>query len=670
MGWIINSTNSALRHDGTGKDAAMSTEDMTPSTIWTLPLADRAHEVRMRIFASSDGMSGWEIGIKAGTKANVAIRKVIYGTEQAPEAGCDVAHAVTSDGIPLTLTVQVVDRTITATISSTGVADTTISHTIEEEQYSFLAFKKWGVVSSIDQAYVLSVTKCELVARQATRSEVAAVVCGGRAYLSLDGTSIFEVSGRVADSQGPVTIMDWEGLGLVIGGGLASIINPVSATVTKWSADNYPTVLMPGATDAGTTTASIGCVHRGRVYLAGMPDRADILAYSKFDDYTGWDTGNVADGEARAGEIPVGDTIECLFTLPNGSLFIGCRNSTKMLLGDPLLGQQELITLDPETGVSGVRSLSRAATSTGETLSVFHSGDGLFRLPLNGLPAPLMRDVLNDGVEIGHGDIADYYITLIRDPQRHTMNLYLTPRATGAARHLIYEERIGDYQPGAAGMMPHVYPNGAGPTCAFLWRGQVIMGTRDGYLTVYDDDATTDYDGSAITSKLPLNLLADAAPVDDTEIAFARVLLSDTSESVTFNVYGGSTPEQALGTATRNRRYTATIAPYAPPLAFKVRAAALVGELTSTGNWELEAVQVVTRTVPAMIRRGQNAALAVGTACNAPAPAPSGDGDTPPGDGPGKSGSSGSTAPGGVVPDVGTGPTAVVGDALLEEAEW
>ncbi len=668
MAWVINANTGALRHDGTSLEAAMSSDEMTPNTYWEIPCTDRAHEIRMRILASRDGQSGWELGIKPGTKANVAIARVIYGVRGTAVA--DSVHTVTSDALPFTLKVQIIENTISVTISATGVADTTVSYTIQEASYNFLGFKRWGVVSDKDQAYALGVTKCELVARMATRSEVACVVCGGRPFLSLDGTTIFEIAARVADTQGPVTIMDWEGYGLVIGGGLASIIDPVASTVTKWSADNYPTVLMPGATDAGTTTASIGCVHRGRVYLAGMPDRADILAYSKFDDYTGWDTGSVADGFARAGELPVGDTIECLYTLPNGALFIGCRNSTKMLLGDPLLGAQELVTLDPETGVSGMRSLSRASTSTGETLSVFHSGDGLFRLPLNGLPAPLMRDVLNDGVEIGHGDLADYYITLIRDPQRHTMNLYLTPRATGAARHLIYEERIGDYQPGAAGMMPHVYPNGAGPTCAFLWRGQVIMGTRDGYLTVYDDDATTDYDGSAITSKLPLNLLADAAPVDDTEVAFARVLLSDTSDSVTFNVYGGSTPEQALGTSTRNRRYTATIAPYAPPLLFKVRAAALVAELTSTGNWELEAVQVVTRTVPAMIRRGQNSALTVGTACNAPVASSGGGGGTSPGDGPGGSGSNtGPGSGGGGSPGTGLGEVSAP-DPSAELGEW
>ncbi len=655
MSWVQNTNNAALRHDGTTKDAAMSTVEMTPNTIWIVQCADRAHEIRLRILASPDGMSGWEVGIKPGTKANVYIAKVVYGVEASPVA--DSVHAVLSDAIPFTLTVQFVENTITGTISSSGVVDTAVSHTVVAEQYSFLGFRRWGVVSAIDQAYALSVTKCELLAQQATRAEVAAVVCGGRPFLSLDGESIFELPGRVADTQGPVSIMDWEGLGLVVGGGLASIINPVNATVTKWTATGHPTSTLPGAgTTAGSTTATIGCIHRGRVYLAGMPDRADILTYSKFDDHLGWDTGSVADGFARAGELPVGDTIECLATLPNGALFIGCRNSTKMLLGDPLLGAQELVTLDPEVGVSGQRSLARAATASGETLSVFHSGDGLFRLPLNGLPAPLMRDVLTDGVELAHDDLADYHITLIRDPERHTMNLYLTPRATGAARHLIYEERIGNYQPGAAGMMPAVFPNGAGPTCAFLWRGQIIHGSRDGYLLEYSDTATTDYDGTAITSKLPLNLLADSAPMDDTEIGWARVLLSDESANVTFTVYSGSTPEQALSSTARNRRYEATIGPYASPLLFKVRAAALVGEITSTGLWELEAVQVVTRSVPALIRRGQNSAIAPGSVCQPPTAAPVPDPDPTPGDGPGKSGTT-PTAPTGTGPEVGDGPS-------------
>lgn len=178
MSWVQNTSNAALRHDGTTKDAAMSTVEMTPNTIWIVQCADRAHEIRLRILASPDGMSGWEVGIKPGTKANVYIAKVVYGVVASPVA--DSVHAVLSDAIPFTLTVQFVENTITGTISSSGVVDTAVSHTVVAEQYSFLGFRRWGVVSAIDQAYALSVTKCELLAQQATRAEVAAVVCGGR----------------------------------------------------------------------------------------------------------------------------------------------------------------------------------------------------------------------------------------------------------------------------------------------------------------------------------------------------------------------------------------------------------------------------------------------------------------------------------------------------------
>lgn len=630
MPWALDTTSGVLTHTGTAKEAAMAGSDGPPNMILVLECADRAHEIRVRLLASPDGKSGWELGLKAGDKTRVAIRKVTFGTEAA--VSVEALHNVSADGVPFTLECSIQQTTLTARVVTTGGAAAAVSLDIAGDKY--LAFKRWGVVSAVNNARVLSVTRCDLVAVTSTRKEVLVAVCGGRLYASLDGTSLAEVPGRVSDADGLVSADQYGGKLYLVGGGLASVFDPVTLTITPWSDAQHPIVKLPGATTGGTTTAVGVRFHRGRALL--WTDAGSAIYASAFDDPTDFDVGAVGAGAEKAFVDPVDDAIVAMMTMPNGNLFIGCRASLKMRMGDPLIGAVDTVDILRNVGISG----PFAVTSVSESLSVCHTPQGVYVLPLEGLAQDLLRSVLNATVTGGGLNLEnrdDYFVSIVRDSQRQQLDLFLTAKATGGvSRGYVYEERTGGYQPGQASVFPHAYPAAGTPTCAILWQGKVVMGTRDGYLTTFDDAAATDHDGSAVTGTMPLELAADNAVSGDTIMAGFRAWTNAAPSTMTLTVWGGATAEAAYAASSRRQLYAGNFQAASAPLLFTVRAPAVVAQLSGAGLWELDAAETDVRYGQTFSRGGWAPAPTPGSPC--PAPTTPAAGPTGPGTGPGNSG--------------------------------
>jgi hypothetical protein len=651
MAWTYDSTSRVLTHTGTDLEGAMCLSDCPPNMAVIVACADRADELRVRVLAAPDSKTGWEMGVKNGDKTKIAIRKVEFAVEAA--VSVEAAHNIAADGQPYTLECLVQQTTLVARIVNSAGAVTQISHDIAGDD--LLTFKRFGVFTAIADAVALSVQRCELVAQQSTRREILAVVCGGRLYVSMDGTSLAEVPGRVADATGTASCDSYAGKLYIVGGGLANVFDPVTMTITAWSDTNHPTYTLPGATSAGTTTA-VGCVvHRGRVFL--WTADGDELYYSEFDNPNNWQVGAAGVGAEGPGVDPVDDVIVGLRSMPNGSLLIGCRKSIKVRLGDPLLGAIDTPTLIHEVGLSGPNAIA----SISEGRGVLHSPSGLYLLPAEGGAVPLMAgvltlDVANGGIQLANAD--DYIVSLARDPQRHRLVLSLTSRATtGDSRTFIYEERAGGYAPGAAGMFPQTFQANGNPTAMAVWGNKLVMGTRDGYLCVFEDGTVTDYRSSTITGRMPLSLKAQNTPSGDTIMSAPMVKVSPASGTLTFRIYAGADAESVYDSEYRRRCFTGTLTNKSAAFLCTVRGPALVAELQGTNLWEFEQAECEISYGQTFSRGGWKVKATPPLASNAPrVPAAGGSG---PGSGPGGTGGtggSGGSGPGSGSSEVGSDP--------------
>lgn len=650
MPWTYDATSRVATHSGTDLEGLMCLTDAPPNMAVIVACADRADEIRVRVLASPDGKTGWECGIKDGDKTMVAIRKVEFAVAAA--VSVESAHNIAADGQPFTLEVLVQQTTLVARVVNSAGAVTQISHDIAGDD--LLSFKKFGVFSAIADAVALSIQRCELVAQQSTRREILAAVCGGRLYVSLDGTSLAEVPGRVADATGTVSCDSYAGKLYIVGGGLANVFDPVTMTITAWSDTNHPTSTLPGATTAGTTTA-VGCVvHRGRVYL--WTADGDELYYSEFDNPNNWQVGAAGVGAEGPGVDPVDDVIVGVRSMPNGTLLIGCRKSIKVRLGDPLLGAVDTPTLIHDVGLSGPNAIASLSGGRG----IIHSPAGLYLLPAEGGAVPLMDGVLTLNVEDGGIQLANadqYLVNLARDPQRHRLVLMLTSRATtGDSRTFIYEERVGNYSPGAAGMFPQTFQANGNPTAACVWGTKLVMGTRDGYLTVFDDTEVSDYNSSEITGRMPLSLKAENAPSGDTIMSAPMVKVSPRSGTLTFRVYAGADAESVYDSDYRSRRFTGTVSRTSAPFLCTVRGPALVAELEGADLWEFEQAECEISYGQTFSRGGWKIKGTPPLASNAPRAAAAG--GSGPGSGPGGSGGTGGSGsgPGSGSSEAGTDP--------------
>jgi len=418
-----------------------------------------------------------------------------------------------------------------------------------------------------------------------------------------------------------------DGLVYGVGGGKAVVIDPVNKTVV---AAVPVSGSLPGTTGTGTTKANVNLAHLGRVYRAGIEGEANILYYSAVGEALTLDTGELAEG--HAGAIGVGrdqqvtDAIVALAVASSNAMIVGCVNSIYALLGDPADGGAQLVPVSLTTGCSGPNAITTAA----EGVTIVASPEGLHIVQVGADPLPLSRKVLTTFIQYPRGDRANYKVTVVRDPARHVLHVFLTNTtiAASACTHLAYDERTGNYDPAGGGFFPERYP--IAPTCACIWKGRPVIGTADGYIVEFHDSPTVnDLGTTAIDGYFSLTLV-DEAPFDnDTILDYAYVLLGSNPSDNTFGgnptatmtVYGGRTPEDAYDVSARWTLGTYTVNATPTRTYVRKRGPALLLVLRNNNagqNLVFEAMEVTTMTGRPVSRAGWKAALAVGAPCAVP----------------------------------------------------
>ena len=480
----------------------------------------------------------------------------------------------------------------------------------------FPAYPCFGFVSHVHNAVVKDPSRAALIPSRATTVQLKLIVSGGNLYVS-ENNQRPRFKGLVAGAQNPVSGAYLDGEAFYVDGENAYVYNYSDDEVSKWgpaNGDPYWTIAtngaLPGAipdpTDtvnrraAGSTTATVIASQNKRLYLA---DNRSLYA-SRIGDPFDWYTGSLIDGRAFTFDSEIASStirspILNLTPYENDFMLVGCLGEIHLLRGDPLLEGASIQNITRDVGVLG-----KDATAIGDSgFAWVLTENGLGRI--NGAVLTdvsgqtLQRDISKPGSEW-----LDYEPKLVRDIQNSGINIFFSPLVADATvNHYWFDET-------SQGLFPERYVAQLGPTAVARVNGQVLLGSRNGYIYQYSNEtagddlmATSDGGTTAITSACPIGLIMDTDGRQLTMVTQSVISLSNDSESVTLKWYVGRTPEDAYSITTPV--FTSTVAAGRTVVPTRVGAGAIVPTISATGDWAIDYFHVETLAgglIPALPR--------------------------------------------------------------------
>lgn len=617
----------------------------------TARVARASDNIRLLVRGSGDGGTGWLCGIN-GT--DVEIRRcemrVVAG---APAA--TAAHGIAS-GEPFTLRVRGLGEVIEVAVLKTDSATVAI----QNKSTDFIDYSRLGIESDVAGALVLGLSLHTLVSVYGQVQDVLWCVAGGSLYASYDGLVMGVLRQGMFAPNVPVSGDVWDGRVYLVGGGRAWVWDVLTRDIMPASANNHPTVTLPGAIEEGSTTANLIRQFLGRMGLAGMEAAPNNLHWSAIAEPLEHDTGELAEGravvEGAARGVTATDAIVALEPTSTNSLLIGCANSLYLRLGDPGDPSSEVVPVSRSVGVSGPEAIA----STNEGAVVLHSPEGVMIVVGSSEPAKLSAGIIRTGMQIPRDQRTNYRVTLIRDPARHGLHVWLTPTADGVeGAWWWYDETDGQYSPAAGGWWPEQYAPGLEPMTACVWRGCVVIFTRDGHVVRFDDSQILDVN-TPFTARV--NVFPVGSPTFDKDMLIEQVELTLGNDSGVVKVRGyvGGNVEDVVLPASRQQVWESVVSPLSPVLWQRSRGPAVMIEIFSEGTqWWVEDVVAEIREDRRLDTRRIFAPPAAPAACTPAEPTP-----TPPTDG-GGSGPGPGNRPTGGGGGGGGGPATPTGEAEL-----
>lgn len=587
-----------------------------------LVVANPDHKVLARLRSSQDGRHGYEVGVVKGSDIDAAltagnyyavIRRVAEaqkindnaatgptyavpaGVSDTPSSGfvyADVNSRLTS-GQQFTIDARIVSGTVELRINEEETPtlrhDTDVDYTstmaadiagFGPSKYgSFENYKSVGFVSSVAGATVISAAVYSLQGQTTSQREILVAVSAGDVWVCVDGSNMLRVASGAMAATGDVEAVAFEGTVRMLGGGRARKMDVVSLQVSNWT----PTAgSLPGQTGAGTCTGTLLTTHGTRIAIGGVPGQENNVYESAVADADDFDDGSELPGHAYilAGVRPlkIGDAITCLQEASNSTLICGGENSIQAIIGDPALGNFDTTVLEDRVGIGGARSMVRLQ----DGLVIGHGEHGVVAISPSGGSVNISRDVLTAVLSRTTDELGQLDVVVARDPQRHWVHVFMTPKDGSNGRHVIIDERKSGMAAGRGGFYEQSYPAALQPTCAEIWNGQLVLGCLDGYLRVFDNAAASD-DGESIGAVFPIGPFKAGNIRSEVAISYVSLMLTEQSGPVQVKAYAGVTPESAFDTARRSIKMNRTIGPWRhEPIPVKVRGPSLVLEVSQT----------------------------------------------------------------------------------------
>jgi hypothetical protein len=526
--WVLSAPSSE-------RTVVIAVDELPSDTSIRLQCKQPADNVKVLILSAKDGRSAIEVGIEG---ANAVIRPV---THAVAGGNLDSAAHGLSAGVPFVMEVRLQDLNIECFLNDSTTA------VVEYDNSSAKTFAKqkhYGFVSAVDGAKVLSADVCDLIPQLLDQSDVLIAVCQGDVWYSDDGGTLSLLRAGVFKQSADVSLVEIQQKMYGVDGATAQVIDPIALTVTAL----VPTAgSLPGATVGvdGSTRATFAARFQGRLVLGRDPQDPQNLFMSAVNDALDWDTAGVGPGRAFAlsasNRAKIGQPITCVQEITADTLLIGCVASVWKLVGDPALTLPSISPVMIGSGISGPEAIHLAE----EGITIAHSPDGAFLLPVAGGPVGLSAGVLTKVIQIARALIDTYRVQVRRDTARHVTHFFLTSRAAAISFHCAYDERVGEFQRGSGGWFIDLLPVRIGPTASTVWRGEVLLGTRDGFVCVFEDAAKSD-DGTAIEARFACGLIQRPDLNRDAVLRKLAILKRVQSDPVTYRVFGGLTPQQVF----------------------------------------------------------------------------------------------------------------------------
>lgn len=552
-----------------------------PNPGWIrLRLADPAHQVRACVLASDDLLTCYEVGTTSGTGGDLTIRKVTNGTPGA--ALVTVAHGLTT-ATPFSLLVRIIRGVIEVRLNGAGSNLTSYDASADTDT---IAYNAAGFSSDQTGARVLGMDIGPLTQVIRERAELLWVVGGdGSFWVSTDGVSIGQLQAGGFSAGAPVFGVPIDNKVYLFDGQTCKVFDSQAMTLTT----GIPTGgAFPGQTTAGTCTSIAGCEYLHRLALS---DGSNVVLSGNLDPLN-----FAVDGtEGGAFAVPVGEPVRMLHSAAKTRLTIGTPTSLWAMDGDPALGAVE----NNRVLSAGTQGRDAACNTSTESAAAILTTEGLVVMSPGGYPLNISMEILTEIIQ-NQDALETRLVTLVRDPRRHLLHLFLT-LTSGQTTHLMYDEMGGGYVRGRGGFFPENYPDRIGPTCACYYAGRPILGGRNGVLFTFDDAAKTD-DGDKIGSRMALRHLDNSDLTKEPVLCQSDLLLRSDTDAVALAVYGGETAEHAYADPDRITLHPPElVADRRKTLLTTGRAPTIVFELQSAGvgtAWHMEALQVEYQLEP------------------------------------------------------------------------
>lgn len=319
-------------------------------------------------------------------------------------------------------------------------------------------------------------------------------------------------------------------------------------------------------------SACLICLYRGRLVLSGDPNYPHQWYMSKIGDpfnflYSSTDPlSGVAGNNTDAGEI--GDIVKALISSGDDFLTFGCASSIHVLDGDPN-ASGSIDEISDFTGVYG----NHAWTKDADNNLYFYGTNGFYRMAgSRGKPENLSEIDLPNLVSDWSADPSTDRIVVSYDPQNSGILISDTIITSGLNANYFYSLKTG-------GFYPEVYPTACGIYSSFYYDSidpaysGLILGSEDGYLRYFDNDAKDDDAGasdSTIYSYVALPLI-HLSEDNDMEGKLTNLIIElagggsggtmSDSDGLSFDIYVGDDAETCLENLLddNNSRITETI---------------------------------------------------------------------------------------------------------------
>lgn len=317
----------------------------------------------------------------------------------------------------------------------------------------------------------------------------------------------------------------------------------VDTTLKKWNP--LTGVVTTVAASGGTVPSgcSYVCLYRDRLFMYG----GDHVWYcSRQGDPTDWDLTRDMDdvGRAVAGQVDrpgrIGEKITAIIPNLDASLFISSKNGIWLLRGDPTTGSMTM--LSDEIGVISNTAWARSP----EGIIAFLSNDGVYMMNGDGA-SPVRWSAERVPDELRSISATTNTITMTYEQRSRGFHLFITP-TSGVGTHWFLDVDnkalwpvvfIDEHQPLSAARIE----SNTGDM------SDVVVGCRDGFLRIFNDDAVDD-DGVEFESHVligPIHLSQNL--MEDAVLSEIHGVLSDNSGIVKWRVVVGMSAEDATDQA-------------------------------------------------------------------------------------------------------------------------